>query len=141
MSAIRKLFGTNYIDSYYTKLYQVGFVESLSFLNACYLNFKLRVTWPGLPAALIHSVLISGRTHSQVIFVGSQVSYQLQHQIYHKGESGWWAGPPSFCADQKALPGSGGVPHYRLPTQHQVAIYAPTTKLRPLWKRLGPSIV
>ena len=60
MSAIRKLFGTNYIDSYYTKLYQVGFVESLSFLNACYLNFKLRVTWPGLPAALIHSVLILG---------------------------------------------------------------------------------
>ena len=60
MSAIRKLFGTNYIDSYYTKLYQVGFVESLSFLNACYLNFKLRVTWPGLPALLIHSVLILG---------------------------------------------------------------------------------
>ena len=43
MSAIRKFFGTNYIDSYYTKLYQVGFVESLSFLNACYLTFELRV--------------------------------------------------------------------------------------------------
>ena len=57
MSAIRKFFGANYIDSYYTKLYQVGFVESLSFLNACYLTFKLRVVWPGL-----HSVLILGNT-------------------------------------------------------------------------------
>ena len=66
-----------------------------------------------------------------------QLPHKLKRIRKHMSISGMLEGgrqgmqmPPQILADQKAPPGSGGAPHYYLPTQILAASYTPARYVR-----------